>query len=111
MEKPKNIQMENYVFMEQDEIQLLYPLSFSEEEIKDYTDYLDTILDENSKVKILCSSGTKKDDMVLSSLSICFLVFIWVGISISGTSRYGFSVSGVFFIISLFIKCGISYIK
>ena len=53
MEKPKNIQMENYVFMEQDEIQLLYPLSFSEEEIKDYTDYLDTILDENSKVKIL----------------------------------------------------------
>ena len=44
MEKPKNIQMENYVFMEQDEIQLLYPLSFSEEEIKDYTDYLDTIL-------------------------------------------------------------------
>ena len=53
MEKPKNIQMENYVFMEQDEIQLLYPLSFSEEEIKDYTDYLDTILAENSKVKIL----------------------------------------------------------
>ena len=53
MEKPKNIQMENYVFMEQDEIQLLYPLSFSEEEIKDYTDYLDTILGENSKVKIL----------------------------------------------------------
>ncbi len=53
MEKPKNIQMENYVFMEQDEIQLLYPLSFSEEEIKDYTDYLGTILGENSKVKIL----------------------------------------------------------
>ena len=53
MEKPKNIQMENYVFMERDEIQLLYPLSFSEEEIKDYTDYLDTILAENSKVKIL----------------------------------------------------------
>mgnify|MGYP003563501277 FL=1 len=53
MEKPKNIQMENYVFMEQDEIQLLYTLSFSEEEIKDYTDYLDTILAENSKVKIL----------------------------------------------------------
>ena len=53
MEKPKNIQMENYVFMERDEIQLLYPLSFSEEEIKDYTDYLDTILGENSKVKIL----------------------------------------------------------
>ena len=53
MEKPTNIQMENYVFMEQDDIQLSYPLSFSEEEIKDYTDYLDTILDENSKVKIL----------------------------------------------------------
>ena len=53
MEKPKNTQMENYVFVEQDEIQLLYPLSFSEEEIKDYTDYLDTILGENSKVKIL----------------------------------------------------------
>ncbi len=53
MEKPKNIQMENYVFMEQEEIQLLYPLSFSEEEIKDYTDYLGTILSENSKVKIL----------------------------------------------------------
>ncbi len=53
MEKPKNIQMENYVFMEQDEIQLLYPLSVSEGEIFDYIEYLDTILKDGSKVRIL----------------------------------------------------------
>ena len=44
MEKPKNIQMENYVFMEQDEIQLLYPLSVSEGEIFEYIEYLETLL-------------------------------------------------------------------
>ena len=53
MEKPKNIQMENYVFLEQDEIQLLYPLSVSEGEIFDYIEYLDTILKDGSKVRIL----------------------------------------------------------
>lgn len=53
MEKPKNIQMENYVFMEQDEIQLLYPLSVSEGEIFEYIEYLDTILKDGSKVRIL----------------------------------------------------------
>ena len=53
MEKPKNIQMENYVFMEQDEIQLLYPLSVSEGEIFEYIEYLETILKDGSKVRIL----------------------------------------------------------
>lgn len=53
MEKPKNIQMENYVFMEQDEIQLLYPLSVSEGEIFEYIKYLETLLKEGSKVRIL----------------------------------------------------------
>lgn len=53
MEKPKNIQMENYVFMEQDEIQLLYPLSVSEGEIFEYIEYLETLLKEGSKVRIL----------------------------------------------------------
>ena len=53
MEKPKNIQMENYVFMEQDEIQLLYPLSVSEGEIFDYIEYLETLLKDGSKVRIL----------------------------------------------------------
>ena len=53
MEKPKNIQMENYVFMEQDEIQLLYPLSVSEGEIFEYIEYLETLLKDGSKVRIL----------------------------------------------------------
>ena len=53
MEKPKNIQMENYVFMEQDEIQLLYPLSVSEGEIFEYIEYLETLLKDDSKVRIL----------------------------------------------------------
>lgn len=53
MKKPKNTDMENYVFMEQDVIQLLYPLSFSEGEIFEYIEYLDTILKNDSKVKIL----------------------------------------------------------
>lgn len=53
MEKPKNIQMENYVFMEQDEIQLLYPLSVSEGEIFEYIEYLETLLKNGSKVRIL----------------------------------------------------------
>lgn len=53
MEKPKNIQMENYVFMEQDEIQLLYPLSVSEGEIFEYIEYLETMLKDGSKVRIL----------------------------------------------------------
>lgn len=53
MEKPKNTEMENYVFMEQDEIQLLYPLSISEGEIFEYIEYLDTILKNDSKVRIL----------------------------------------------------------
>ena len=53
MEKPKNIQMENYVFMEQDEIQLLYPLSVSEGEIFEYIKYLETLLKDGSKVRIL----------------------------------------------------------
>ena len=52
MEKPKNIQMENYVFMEQDEIQLLYPLSVSEGEIFEYIEYLETLLKDGSKVRI-----------------------------------------------------------
>ena len=53
MGKPKNIQMENYVFMEQDEIQLLYPLSVSEGEIFEYIEYLETLLKDGSKVRIL----------------------------------------------------------
>ena len=53
MEKPKNIQMENYVFIEQDEIQLLYPLSVSEGEIFEYIEYLETLLKDGSKVRIL----------------------------------------------------------
>ena len=53
MEKPKNIQMENYVFMEQDEIQLLYPLSVSEGEIFEYIEYLERLLKDGSKVRIL----------------------------------------------------------
>ena len=53
MEKPKNIQMENYVFMEQDEIQLRYPLSVSEGEIFEYIEYLETLLKDGSKVRIL----------------------------------------------------------
>ena len=53
MEKPKNIQMENYVIMEQDEIQLLYPLSVSEGEIFEYIEYLETLLKDGSKVRIL----------------------------------------------------------
>ena len=53
MEKPKIIQMENYVFMEQDEIQLLYPLSVSEGEIFEYIEYLETLLKDGSKVRIL----------------------------------------------------------
>ena len=53
MEKPKNIQMENYVFMEQDEIQLLYPLSVSEGEIFEYIEYLETLIKDGSKVRIL----------------------------------------------------------
>lgn len=53
MEKPKNIQMENYVFMEQDEIQLLYPLSVSGGEIFEYIEYLETLLKDGSKVRIL----------------------------------------------------------
>lgn len=45
--------MENYVFMEQDEIQLLYPLSVSEGEIFEYIEYLETLLKDGSKVRIL----------------------------------------------------------
>jgi hypothetical protein len=39
--------------MEQDEIQLLYPLSVSEGEIFEYIEYLETLLKDGSKVRIL----------------------------------------------------------